>query len=201
MDEKPRQSALEGHCRAGEHGAVGPGGPGIHLIERRPRAIAQIYGAHGGPELAQALEGLGMSAEAVPGMACHGEALRLLWNGPGQWLVVSDTLAPPAMIKALGDALGETGACLVDLSHARTTVRVSGPAVREFLCKSCPLDIQIMRIDACATSLMGPFTVLLHCVQAECFDLYVYRSFGLSFWEMLADEAAEFGYRTGDATA
>ena len=44
-----------------------------------------------------------------------------------------------------------------------------------------------------AVTMAGPLTVQVVKTGDDEFRLYVFRSFGLAMWEMLQDEAAEFG--------
>ena len=72
-------------------------------------------------------------------------------------------------------------------------LRVSGAAAEDLLAKLCPIDVEAMRAGDVAMTLAGPFQVqVVRSGEAE-FRLYVFRSFGLAMWELLLDEAAEFG--------
>ena len=90
-------------------------------------------------------------------------------------------------------ALRAHGASTTDLSHARTVLRVSGPAATDLLAKLCPIDVETMRTGDSAVTLTGPLNAQVVKTGDEEFRLYVFRSFGLAMWEMLKDEAAEFG--------
>ena len=72
-------------------------------------------------------------------------------------------------------------------------MQVSGAAAADLLAKLCPIDIEAMRTGESAATLAGPFNVQVVKAGDEEFRLYVFRSFGLAMWEMLLDEAAEFG--------
>ena len=179
MADIPRITALNGHITPGEFGAITNGAPGITLSECRPNSIAQV---NGGGE----------------GSAPSSSDWVSLWNGPGQWLVVSNTLSSGELVSQLETTLADTRASVTDLSHARSVTRVEGTPVRDLLAKLCPLDIDSLRPGDCATSLFGQLTALVHCTGDECLELYVFRSFGLEMWEMLFDEALEFGVRVAE---
>ena len=72
-------------------------------------------------------------------------------------------------------------------------MRVSGPAATDLLAKLCPIDVEAMRTGDSAATLAGPFNVQVVKTGDEELRLYVFRSLGLAMWEMLQDEAAEFG--------
>ena len=191
MSEPARRSALGGHYRTGRFGAHPEDAPGVVLAECRPRSMVQLNGA---PEPGVLAEALGASdADVTPNRSFDAGAVRYAWNGPGQWLAESDERDPSALIGHVESALRGHGASTTDLSHARTVMRVSGPAATELLAKLCPIDVEAMRTGDSAATLAGPFNVQVVKTGDEAFRLYVFRSLGLAMWEMLQDEAAEFG--------
>ena len=191
MSEPERRSALEDHYSVGPFGAQASDGPGVMLAQCRPRSIVQVNGA---PEAGVLADALGLpEADVVPNRAFQSGSVRYAWNGPGQWLAESDEHDPGDLITHIESALRTHGTSTTDLSHARTVVQVSGTAATDFLLKLCPIDVEAMRTGDSAATLAGPFSVQVVKTQDEEFRLYVYRSFGLAMWEMLLDEAAEFG--------
>ena len=192
------RSALWGHLKAGRYGSPDPdGGPGVVLEERRPGALVQINGADDPEALGHALSPLGLSDAPRRNRAVCGERADLLWTGAGQWWVVGREPDPGAA--ELRELTGDPEVTTIDLGHARTLLRASGPMARELLAKGCPLDVDGLEPGDCAATRLGPFGIVLHCRSGEVFDLYVFRSFGLALWEWLCDEAAEFGYEVREA--
>ena len=191
MSGPPRRSALEGCYQPGRFGVRSEGGPGVVLAEWRPRSIVQVNGAPDSGALADALGAT--ASEVSPNRSFHAGAARYAWNGPGQWLVESAEHQPGELIERIETALRPHGASATDLSHARTVVQVSGAAAADLLAKLCPIDVETMRDGDSAATLAGPFNVQIVKIGDEEFRLYVFRSFGLAMWEMLLDEAAEFG--------
>ena len=191
-------SALEGHLESGRYGASDSDNPGVVLEEILPGALVQLNGVSDAGSLAGVLSRLGISGTPQPRSSLAGESGDLLWTGAGQWWVVErEREMSAADAHELCRAVDAT---VLDLGHARTVVRVGGPMARDLLAKGCPLDVDGLEAGYCAPTRLGPFSVVLHCRAEACFDLYVFRSFGLAMWEWLADEAAEFGYevRRGD---
>ena len=191
MSEPARRSALEGHYRTGRFGAGAGDAPGVVLAEFRPLAMVQVNGA---PEPGVLADALGIpETDVVPNRAFEAGTVRYAWNGPGQWLAESDERRPGDLVEHIENALRDHGASTTDLSHARTVVRVSGASTTDLLAKLCPIDVEAMGTGGSAVTLAGPFNVQVVKVGDEEFRLYVFRSFGLAMWEMLQDEAAEFG--------
>ena len=191
MNEPSRRSALEGRYRAGRFGVRPEGGPGIVLAQRRPRSLVQISGVPDAAVLAESLGGAG--AGASPNRSFRAGEVTCMWNGPGRWLAESDEHPPRELVERIEAALGAHGGSATDLGHARTVLRVSGAAAEDLLAKLCPLDVEAMRTGDSAMTLAGPFQVQVVKSGGEEFRLYVFRSFGLAMWELLLDEAAEFG--------
>ena len=149
---------------------------------------------NGAPEPDALAAALGASEDEVAANRMFSAgAVRYAWNGPGQWLAESDEQPSGELIAILENALRAHEASTTDLSHARTVVQVSGPAATDLLAKLCPIDVEAMRGGDSAVTLAGPFNVQVVKSGHEEFRLYVFRSFGLALWEMLQDEAAEFG--------
>ena len=193
MAEASRQTALSGHTESRDVGESSRKTTGVRLSQRQPTAILQLNGAPDEASLAKRLAAVGSTSTPSLNRAADGDAWVLLWNGPGQWFVVSETIEPNTLLDQFETALEGSDATLTNLSHARSVTRIEGSDVRELLTKLCPLDIEAMSAGDCATSLFGQLTALAHCVADERFDLYVFRSFGLEMREMLIDEAREFG--------
>ncbi len=189
-----QQSALLGHYTENEFAGDGHGGAGVILRERRPGAIAQINGAPDESELNTKLGAYGLEPRLTPNRSSQGKGIRLMWNGPGMWLVESATVASAALVSGLRSVLNETGATVTDLGHARTVIRITGPAARDLLSKGSPIDIESMRPNDCASTLLGYLSVLINTID-DGFDIYAFRSFGRALWEWLTHEAREFGYQ------
>lgn len=196
MAEPPRRSPLEGVLPAGRHGAAA-GDAGVRIAEATPSAMAQIHGAHDASLLAPARAVLGLDGGAAPQPDAADARACLLRNGPGKFLAVSDAHADAALAAALAEAFGDAGAVAVDASHARTVLRVLGPAARELLAKGCPLDVDALAPGHATPTVVSHFSVLVHCTGPDGFDLYVTRSFAAAFAEWLLEAGAEFGVECG----
>jgi len=191
MSEPARRSGLDGHYRTGRFGAHPEDAPGVVLAECRPLSMVQLNGAPEPDVLAGALGAA--AADVTSNRRFEAGAVSYAWNGPGRWLAESDERRPRELIDHVESALRAHGATTTDLSHARTVARVSGRAATDLLAKLCPIDIEAMCTGDSAVTLAGPFNVQVVKTGDEVFRLYVFRSFGLAMWEMLQDEAAEFG--------
>ena len=111
-----------------------------------------------------------------------------LWLGPNRYLGVEPESSPVEAMGAL------PGVYLTDVSHARFVLRAAGAHVREFLAKSCPLDLHVRAFPqgACAQSLVADVPMLLHAFDDAGFDLFIERSLARSAVALLVEQAEEF---------
>ncbi len=86
---------------------------------------------------------------------------------------------------------------VLDLSHARTVIRMQGGAVESVLYRLTPIDFSVAAFPAMCFSQCGinHVNVLIHRVSADCFDIYVPYTWALSVWQSICISAAQFGYR------
>jgi len=180
VPENNRRSALENHP---------PQRPGIREV--RCGSIVQINGM-AADELQQRLADWKFATPPGPLKASRGSNARLLWSGPDQYLLISESLSSAEVITALDSQFNGSGATWVDLSQARTVFELSGPHVRDILAKGCPLDLDALQPGDCAPCLLAHFNILLHCQAPDRFEILVFRSFGRACLEWLEHAAAEF---------
>lgn len=129
-------------------------------------------------EFASALAGMGA---ALPAMGRFGgDGLILARLAPGQVLAMRDGTEAGLMdeLAPLRD-----GAGLIDLSDARSAVRVSGPGAVAYLERRLPIDLHEDRliVGACAQTMMAHLAVLVLRHGRDVFELQCGRSFEWSF--------------------
>ena len=189
-----RRSALAGVYQAGRFGRT-PDKSGITITERPGLAIVQIAAYRDTAEkTASAIEktiGLAPAVENCRATVNH--TTHVLWVGPQRWWIVEPEGRD---FSGLRQTLGDDAA-MTEHGHGRTVLRVNGPAVRDLLAKGASIDFHPTRFTAgwCRPTQLGHSACVIHCVdESPTVDLYVARSFAVSFWEWLTDAAGEFGY-------
>lgn len=192
-----RRSALAGTIDAGEHGAKEFRGPGVEISERHYFSMVQIEArAEETPAMLHAAAtALGLRPTEAFNTSVGDGRPRILWTGPNRWLVVEpETRDLDALLQG---ALGSTGAAVVDLSHARASLRLSGRSARHVLMKAGPLDWHPSAFTPgmCAQTAMFHVSALIDCRDEFIFDLYVARGFAVSFLESVIQASAEYGYQ------
>lgn len=171
-----RESPLKDVVREGRHGAD-KGAPGVTLSVVHPLSLVMVIARKG-------------KAKAVKDGLAVMRGARVMWAGPEQYYVKGVEAA--ALKKKLGDA-----ASIIDQSHGRVTLRISGAKARALLAKGTPVDLHPSEfpIGKSAVTQMAHVGVHLTRTGDNEFELSVFRGFSESFWEWLTEQALEFGYQ------
>jgi heterotetrameric sarcosine oxidase gamma subunit len=192
----PRRSALAGFPISGEHGNIGFAGPGVRIAERPPLSMVQ-FECRGEvmPGLIEAFPSImGMALPTAPNTAVSKDGVRVIWVGPYRWMVVEQHSRD--LVAHLQGALAAFPIAIVDQSNGRAAIRLSGRDARQVLAKGCSIDTHpsVFPLNACAQSTLFHISALIDCVDdAPVFDLYMARSYAVTFLETLVDAAAEYG--------
>ena len=188
-------SALDGIAVPGRIGRSA-GTAGVTLGERTDFGLATVMVRKGrqGDLAAAAEQAYGVALPARSRLAA-GPRAGFIGTGPGQWLVVSESLRNGELARDL--AANFRGlASISDQSDGRAVVRISGPKARDVLAKGLPIDLdpRTFKVGDAATSLVSYIGVQLWQVdETPTYDIAVFRGFAESFWGWLTASAAEFG--------
>ena len=68
------------------------------------------------------------------------ENLRILWNSPNNWLVVSKK---KELFSEILKNFNDSDFAVTDLSHSKAIIEIEGPNVKEVLKKGCPFNFNI----------------------------------------------------------
>ena len=120
----------------------------------------------------------------------------MTWNGPNSWIVVRDEAgsAPGELLQTLKDAVGDLGA-VVDQSHGRCCLRLSGERAREVMAKNTAVDLHPRAFGPgrCAmTSVAHMNATIVQVDDTPTYDLFVIRSLARSFAEAIEHACHEF---------
>ena len=136
-----------------------------HLAVHRATAIAVVLAAPG------------RTAETAGILVADGE-FEARFSGPGEWLVLSEVHAPETLVSELNVRLGDF-AFVVDQSHGRVALTLSGPDVRRILANGVAVDLhpEVFPVGRAANVLCSHLSVNLTRTGETRFDLVVMRSF------------------------
>ena len=88
-----------------------------------------------------------------------------------------------------------TEGAVLDLSHSRTHVRVTGPHAEILLNRHLPLELRSRSFPTGSVASTAFHDVGVTLWRSEAgFELFLPRSFALALWELLCQSAEQFGY-------
>ena len=122
------------------------------------------------------------------------ENLRILWNSPNNWLVVSNK---KELYSEILKNFNESDFAVTDLSHSKAIIEIEGPYVKEVLKKGCPFNFNIFSKNMCINSSYNGISFLVDMVEddPEKARIFSLRSFGESMYHSITDASLEYGYK------
>ncbi len=164
----------------------------IDLHEITTRGMIDLRGLSSDRKfMAAAKQVLGVDLPKSPRTSTSWGDVKALWLSPDQWLILCARDKAPALQAELAKALEGVHSLVVDVSDMRCVIRLEGEGSRETLMKGCSLDL--------IGGEYGPGTVrrvrfaeiagLLHVIEDNVIDLYVFRSYADYTWDFLLKAA------------
>ena len=122
------------------------------------------------------------------------ENIRVLWNSPNNWLLVSHK---KELLKEIYSTFNEYEFAVTDLSHSKATIELEGPYVKEVLKKGCPFNFNILTKNMSINSAYNGISFIVDMVENEPEKARIFslRSFGESLYHSITDASLEFGYK------
>ena len=174
--------------------------PRLRLSERKALTAIQVLtfkGKHAGAAKVIA-KALGVECSTAPGTSNSDGNTQVSWNGPNGWMIVASDaeagFAPGELLDKISAAVGDLGA-VVDQSHGRCGLRLSGECARAVMEKNTALDLhpRVFGPGQCAlTSVAHMNATVVQVDDAPTYDLYVARSLARSFAHALEHACHEF---------
>ena len=172
----------------------------IRLSERKALTTIQVLAYNGHhPDAAAAIgKALDIECPTTPGISNGDGKTQVSWNGPNSWMVVASDeesgRVPGALLKSLQDAVGDLAA-VVDQSHGRCGLRLSGARARQVMAKNTAIDLHPRAFGPgqCAlTSVAHMNATIVQVDDAPTYDLFVIRSLARSFAHAIEHACHEF---------
>ena len=122
------------------------------------------------------------------------ENIRVLWNSPNNWLLVSHN---KELLKEIYSTFNENDFAVTDLSHSKATIELEGPYLKEVLKKGCPFNFNILTKNMSINSAYNGISFIVDMVENEPEKARIFslRSFGESLYHSITDASLEFGYK------
>lgn len=172
----------------------------VRLSERKTLTAIQVLSFNGKhPDTAAAIATvLGIKCSTRPGIVDSDGKTQVCWNGPNSWMIVCSDVeagrAPGELFTALQDAIGDLGA-VVDQSHGRCGLRLSGLHARKVMAKNTAIDLHPRAFGPgqCAmTSVAHMNATVIQVDDSPTYDLFVIRSLARSFAHAIEHACHEF---------
>ena len=184
----------------------------VRLSERKALTAIQVLSFNGKhPDTAAAIAtALGIKCSTRPGIVNSDGKTQVCWNGPNSWMIVCSDAeagrAPGELFKVLQDAVGDLGAvgdleatgdlgAVVDQSHGRCGLRLSGLHARQVMAKNTAIDLHPRAFGPgrCAmTSVAHMNATVIQVDATPTYDLFVIRSLARSFVHAIEHACHEF---------
>lgn len=165
----------------------------MQLTVRRGQlpSLAEILGRRFGLNLPQ------------PGNSYSNGIYTLLWVQPGGWLLHGPTDVRETLFMELASLLAGIAA-VVDQTHGKSVLRLSGPRSRQVLARCCRLDLhpRVFGPGRCAVTLVAHLPCVLRQIdETPCFDLMVASSLARWLFDELQEGFPVFGPRSHAASS
>ena len=190
----------------------------VRLSERKALTAIQVLSFNGKHQdtAAAIAAALGIKCSTRPGIVNSDGKTQVCWNGPNSWMVVCNDAeagrAPGELFKVLQDAVGDPGptgdlgatgnlvttsnlGAVVDQSHGRCGLRLSGLHARKVMAKNTAIDLHPRAFGPgqCAmTSVAHMNATVIQVDDLPTYDLFVIRSLARSFAHAIEHACHEF---------
>ncbi|MGI9371614.1 MAG: sarcosine oxidase subunit gamma [Hyphomicrobiales bacterium] len=168
----------------------------IGLEEVRNRGMIDLRGlANNRKFMAAAKETLGVALPRKPRTSASKGEISILWLSVDQWLILCPLKDVSALLAKLVKALEGVHSLAIDMSDARSILRLTGKHVRHVLMKGSSVDFTQSEFGKGAVRRIAfaEIAALVHVVDARTnvFDLYTFRSQAHHAWDFLVATAGE----------
>ena len=172
----------------------------VNLRERKALTTIQVLSFK--DQYAATAEAIGkavaVECPTTPGICAANEHTQVAWNGPNSWMVIASDeesgRQTGELLETLQKAVGELAA-VVDQSHGRCGLRLSGSKARQVMAKNTAIDLHPGSFGPgqCAlTSVAHMNAMLVQVDDKPSYDLFVARSLARSFAHAIEHGCAEF---------
>jgi len=138
------------------------------------------------------IDGLNLKNEALN--VSNNNDTRILWNGPNNWLLVSNK---KDLLKEIVENFDENNFAVTNLSHSRAIIELDGENTKEVLKKGCPYNFNELKKDNSLNSTFNGMSVTIDVLNdnPQKIRIFTLRSFGESLYHSITDSCLEFGYK------
>ena len=167
----------------------------LKISEIKNLLIVQIVKYKNSTILIESIDIDGLKLKDEPLSVSNNNETRILWNGPENWLLVSNK---KDLLANILKNFKETDFAITDLSHSKAIIEIEGQEVKEVLKKGCPFNFNTLEKNKSINSTYNgiAFTVDMIDDNPDKVRLFALRSFGESLYHSITDASLEFGFKS-----
>jgi sarcosine oxidase, subunit gamma len=130
---------------------------------------------------------LGFDPAKVPRTSTAWGDMKCLWLSIDQWLILCPGEKAAVLQAKLADALKDIHSLVVDVSHMRAIIRLEGEHARTTVMKGTSIDLthSDYPLGTIRRMKFAEVGALLHIIEDDVIEIYVFRSFADYTWEFL----------------
>jgi len=167
----------------------------LKVSENRDLLIVQIVQYKNSSTSIESLRVDNLNLKNEPLNVSSNNNTRILWNGPNNWLLVSNK---NELLKEISEKFDEVNFAVTNLSHSRAIIELDGENAKEVLKKGCPYDFNELNNNNCINSTFNGMSVTIDILNynPNKIRIFTLRSFGESLYHSITDSCLEFGYKS-----
>ena len=167
----------------------------LKISEIKNLLIVQIVQYKNSTVSVESIDIDGLKLKNEPLIVSSNSDIRILWNGPKNWLLVS---TKKDLLANILQNFKETDFAVTDLSHSKAIIEIEGKDAKEVLKKGCPFNFNTLEKNNSINSTYNgmTFTVDMLDDNPDKIRLFALRSFGESLYHSVTDASLEFGFKS-----
>ena len=167
----------------------------LKISENKNLLIVQIFQYKNSTLSFESIDIDGLKLKNEPLSVVSNNDTRFLWNGPKNWLLVSNK---KELIKSILDKFKDTDFAVTDLSHSRAIIEIEGQDVKEVLKKGCPFNFDTLEKNKSINSTYNGIALTIDMLDdnPNKVRLFALRSFGESLYHSITDASLEYGFKS-----
>ena len=167
----------------------------LKISEIKSLSIIQIVQYKNSTISIESIDIDGLKLKEEPLSVSNNNDTRILWNGPKNWLLISNK---KDLLTNILQNFKETDFAITDLSHSKAIIEIEGQEVKEVLKKGCPFNFNTLEKNKSINSTYNgiAFTVDMIGDNPDKVRLFALRSFGESLYHSITDASLEFGFKS-----
>jgi len=166
----------------------------LKISENRDLLIVQIFKYKNSSTSIESLKIDNLNLKNESFNVSNNNETRVLWNGPNNWLLVSNK---KKLLKEILEKFDATNFAVTNLSQSRAIIELEGENAKEVLKKGCPYNFNELKKNNSLNSTFNGMSVTIDLLDNNPNKIRIFslRSFGESLYHSITDSCLEFGYK------